>query len=38
MTLYKIPFITSYNGLVNLVTLEDIYSGFIDIFGIVMQV
>ena len=38
MTLYKIPFITSYNGLVNLVTIEDIYSGIIKsvIFGIVI--
>ena len=38
MTLYKIPFITSYNGLVNLVNLDDIYSGMVKsvIFGIVI--
>jgi len=38
MTLYKIPFITSYNGLLNMVNLSDIYSGLIKsvIFGIVV--
>jgi phospholipid/cholesterol/gamma-HCH transport system permease protein len=38
MTLYKIPFITSYNGLVDLVKLDDIYSGMVKsvIFGIVI--
>jgi phospholipid/cholesterol/gamma-HCH transport system permease protein len=39
MTLYKIPFITSYNGLINMVNLSDIYSGLIKsvIFGIVVS-
>jgi phospholipid/cholesterol/gamma-HCH transport system permease protein len=39
MTLYKIPFITSYNGLLNMVNLSDIYSGLIKsvIFGIVVS-
>jgi len=38
MTLYKIPFITSYNGLINLIQLDDIYSGMVKsvIFGIVI--
>ena len=38
MTLYKIPLITSYNGLLNFVTIDDIYSGIIKsvIFGIVI--
>ena len=39
MTLYKIPFITSYNGLLNMVNLSDIYSGLMKsvIFGIVVS-
>ena len=39
MTLYKIPFITSYNGLLTMVNLSDIYSGLIKsvIFGIVVS-
>jgi len=39
MTIYKIPFITSYNGLLNLVNLSDIYSGLMKsvIFGIVVS-
>jgi phospholipid/cholesterol/gamma-HCH transport system permease protein len=38
MTLYQIPFITSYKGLINMVNLDDIYSGFIKsvIFGVVV--
>jgi phospholipid/cholesterol/gamma-HCH transport system permease protein len=39
MTLYKIPLITSYNGLLSMVDLSDIYSGLIKsvIFGIVVS-
>jgi len=39
MTLYKIPLITSYNGLINMVNLSDVYSGLVKsvIFGIVIS-
>lgn len=38
MTLYKIPLITSYNGLLNTIKLNDIYSGLLKsiLFGIVV--
>jgi len=38
MTLYQIPFITSYKGLISMVDLDDIYSGVIKsvIFGVVV--
>lgn len=39
MTLYKIPLVTSYNGLLNMVDLSDVYSGLIKavIFGLVIS-
>jgi len=38
MTLYQIPFVTSYKGLISMVNLDDIYSGVIKsvIFGVVV--